>query len=250
MIAITPLYSIAVILSFVACQFTTVVFFGQSGGLYDHYFDTFLNPIDLLWSFLQALLMAITILLIHTYYGYFATGGPSGRRCRGGQRGTHFTDRRRLGDAAGLTVRLRLQRQLQPVGIGERQMNIVRAPAGGSGHDRRARRDFRAWQSACSVAASPKPFRSPSISERAGLVMNPDAKVKMRGVQVGQVASIETRPDGTAVLHLAMDPISSCSLIPCNVLVDITSSTVFGAKFVELVPPDDPSADSRCARVR
>ncbi len=78
MIAITPLYSIAVILSFVASQFTTVVLFGQSAGLYDHYFDTFLNPIDLLWSFLQAVLMAITILLIHTYFGYFATGGPSG----------------------------------------------------------------------------------------------------------------------------------------------------------------------------
>src|ERR1700742_3279795 len=78
MLAITPLYSIAVILSFLASQFTTVVLFGQSGGLYNHYFNTFLNPIDLLWSFLQAVLMAITILLIHTYYGYFATGGPSG----------------------------------------------------------------------------------------------------------------------------------------------------------------------------
>ena len=78
MIAITPLYSIAVILSFLASQFVTVVLFGQSGGLYDHYFNTFLNPIDLLWSFLQAVLMAITILLIHTYFGYFASGGPSG----------------------------------------------------------------------------------------------------------------------------------------------------------------------------
>ena len=78
MVAIAPLYSIAVILSFVASQFTTVVLFGQSGGLYDHYFDTFLNPIDLLWSFLQAVLMAIAILFVHTYFGYFATGGPSG----------------------------------------------------------------------------------------------------------------------------------------------------------------------------
>ena len=78
MIAIAPLYSIAVILSFVASQFTTVFLLGQSGGLYDHYFNTFLNPIDLLWSFLQAILMALAILLIHTYYGYFATGGPSG----------------------------------------------------------------------------------------------------------------------------------------------------------------------------
>jgi len=78
MIAITPLYSIAIILSFVASQFTTTFLFGQSAGLYQHYFTTFLNPIDLLWSFLQAVLMALTILLIHTYFGYFASGGPSG----------------------------------------------------------------------------------------------------------------------------------------------------------------------------
>jgi len=78
MLAITPLYSIAVILSFLASQFTTVVLLGQSDGLYDHYFDTFLNPIDLLWSFLQALLMALAILLVHTYYGFFASGGPAG----------------------------------------------------------------------------------------------------------------------------------------------------------------------------
>ena len=78
MLAITPLYSIAVILSFLASQFTTVVLFGQSGGLYNHYFNTFLNPIDLLWSFLQAVLMALAVLLLHTYYGYFASGGPEG----------------------------------------------------------------------------------------------------------------------------------------------------------------------------
>ena len=78
MVAITPLYSIAVILSFLASQFTVVGLFGQSGGLYDHYFNTFLNPIDLLWSFLQAVLMALAVLLIHTYYGFFASGGPSG----------------------------------------------------------------------------------------------------------------------------------------------------------------------------
>lgn len=78
MIAITPLYAIAVMLSFVASKFTTVVLFGQSSGLYTHYFATFLNPIDLLWSFLQAILMALGILLIHTHFGFFASGGPSG----------------------------------------------------------------------------------------------------------------------------------------------------------------------------
>jgi len=79
------------------------------------------------------------------------------------------------------------------------------------------------------------------ISQRAGLVMNPDAKVKMRGVQVGKVASIESLPNGQAAIHLAMYP-SNLKFIPANVLVDIASSTVFGAKSVELVPPDQPSA--------
>ncbi|MGH3634186.1 MAG: MCE family protein, partial [Mycobacterium sp.] len=81
------------------------------------------------------------------------------------------------------------------------------------------------------------------LSTRAGLVMNPDAKVKMRGVQVGKVASIDSLPGGQAALHLAMDP-SQLHLIPANVLVDITSSTVFGAKFVQLVAPAEPSAQA------
>jgi phospholipid/cholesterol/gamma-HCH transport system substrate-binding protein len=81
------------------------------------------------------------------------------------------------------------------------------------------------------------------LSSRAGLVMNVDAKVKMRGVQVGKVDSIESRPNGQAVLHLAMYP-SEMHLIPSNVLVDITAPTVFGAKFVELVAPAEPSGRS------
>jgi phospholipid/cholesterol/gamma-HCH transport system substrate-binding protein len=81
------------------------------------------------------------------------------------------------------------------------------------------------------------------LSSRAGLVMNVDAKVKMRGVQVGKVDSIESRPNGQAVLHLAMYP-SDLHLIPANVLVDITAPTVFGAKFIDLVTPAEPSARS------
>lgn len=90
------------------------------------------------------------------------------------------------------------------------------------------------------------------ISQRAGLVLNPDAKVKMRGVQVGKVASIEpcrrdipgceSNLNGQAAIHLAMDP-SQLKFIPANVLVDIASSTVFGAKSIELVPPAQPSAE-------
>jgi virulence factor Mce-like protein len=86
------------------------------------------------------------------------------------------------------------------------------------------------------------------ISDRAGLVMNPDAKVKMRGVQVGTVKSIEYRPDGTAELRLDMDP-SQLHLIPSNVEVDIASSTVFGAKFVQLQAPPNPSGELQKGQV-
>ncbi len=79
------------------------------------------------------------------------------------------------------------------------------------------------------------------MSQRAGLVMYADAKVKMRGVQVGSVASIEELPNGQAALHLAMNP-SQLKFIPSNVLVNIANNTVFGAKYVQLVPPAEPSS--------
>lgn len=81
------------------------------------------------------------------------------------------------------------------------------------------------------------------VADRAGLVMNPDAKVKLNGAQVGKVAAIEALPDGGAALHLAIDP-DAIDVIPANVGAEITSSTVFGSKFVELVSPAQPSPAS------
>ncbi|ALI24683.1 MCE-family protein Mce1A [Mycolicibacterium fortuitum] len=81
------------------------------------------------------------------------------------------------------------------------------------------------------------------ISPRAGLVMNPDAKVKLHGAQVGKVVEIQALPDGQAALKLAMNP-DDLQLIPANTGVEIASSTVFGAKFVQLVPPAQPSPES------
>ncbi|MGV9825819.1 MULTISPECIES: MlaE family ABC transporter permease [unclassified Gordonia (in: high G+C Gram-positive bacteria)] len=78
MIAIIPLYSLASLAAFLASRFATVFLYGQSSGVYDHYFDTFLIPSDILWSFVQAICMAIAVMLIHTYYGYNAGGGPVG----------------------------------------------------------------------------------------------------------------------------------------------------------------------------
>jgi phospholipid/cholesterol/gamma-HCH transport system permease protein len=77
-LVVIPLYCVAVVMSFVAARVGTTVAYGQSTGVYDHYFRTFLNPTDLIWSFLQAVLMAAVVMLVHTYYGYTASGGPAG----------------------------------------------------------------------------------------------------------------------------------------------------------------------------
>ena len=78
------------------------------------------------------------------------------------------------------------------------------------------------------------------MSDRAGLLMNPGAKVKLHGAQVGTVSSIEDMPDGQAAIHLAIEP-RRRDLIPANVAVDIVATTAFGAKFVQLNPPAHPS---------
>jgi phospholipid/cholesterol/gamma-HCH transport system permease protein len=77
-VVVVPLYCVAVLMSFFAARFGTTVIYGQSSGVYDHYFFTFLNPTDLLWSFFQAVAMAVIIMLVHTYYGFNASGGPAG----------------------------------------------------------------------------------------------------------------------------------------------------------------------------
>jgi phospholipid/cholesterol/gamma-HCH transport system permease protein len=78
LIVVIPLYCVGVLASFWAAKFGTTVIYGQSTGVYDHYFRTFLNPTDLVWSFVQSIAMAVVIMLIHTYYGFSASGGPAG----------------------------------------------------------------------------------------------------------------------------------------------------------------------------
>jgi virulence factor Mce-like protein len=81
------------------------------------------------------------------------------------------------------------------------------------------------------------------LSPRAGLVMNPDAKVQIHGVQVGKVDAVDDLPDGRAAIRLSIEP-RRVDDIPANVTVDIASTTVFGAKAVRLIPPENPSVDS------
>jgi phospholipid/cholesterol/gamma-HCH transport system permease protein len=77
-IVVIPLYCVAVLMAFLSTRLGDTLIFGQSVGVYDHYFNTFLNPMDLIYSFVQAISMAVVVMLVHVYYGYNASGGPAG----------------------------------------------------------------------------------------------------------------------------------------------------------------------------
>jgi phospholipid/cholesterol/gamma-HCH transport system permease protein len=89
--AIVPLYSVALLASYVFTRLIVTVGFGQSPGAYGHYFSTFLIPTDILLSFVKVMCMSVVIMAIHCYYGFTASGGPVG-----------------VGKAVGRAVRLSL----------------------------------------------------------------------------------------------------------------------------------------------
>lgn len=79
------------------------------------------------------------------------------------------------------------------------------------------------------------------MSDRSGLVMDRDAKVRSRGVEIGHVTDIRQELGG-AVLDLEVYP-DDLEAIPANSTVSIGSSTIFGAKSVDFDPPATPSTE-------
>ncbi|MDV3129930.1 MCE family protein [Mycobacterium sp. 21AC1] len=78
-------------------------------------------------------------------------------------------------------------------------------------------------------------------SDRAGLVMEPNAKVKMRGVQVGRVETIAASLENVSLrLDIDADQIPH---IPANIAARVNATTLFGAKYVELIYPSEPSPE-------
>jgi phospholipid/cholesterol/gamma-HCH transport system substrate-binding protein len=76
-------------------------------------------------------------------------------------------------------------------------------------------------------------------SPRAGLVMDQEAKVKYRGIQIGKVEDIAYSGD-QAKLTLVINR-DQMRYVPSNAPVRIASTTVFGAKSVEFIAPEQPS---------
>src|SRR5262249_33317837 len=110
-IVVIPLYCVAVMMAFLAARIGTTAIYGQGSGVYDHYFGTFLNPTDLIWSFFQSVAMTLVIMLVHTFYGFTASGGPAG-----------------VGEAVGRAVRTSMVLAALEIGL------ISLAVYGQSGH--------------------------------------------------------------------------------------------------------------------
>ena len=80
------------------------------------------------------------------------------------------------------------------------------------------------------------------FAPRAGLVMERDAKVKYRGIQIGKVSDIAYAGDSAKItLSILSDEMH---FIPENSKVRIGGTTVFGAKSVEFLPPERAAARS------
>lgn len=75
---IIPLYIVTLILSFGAAKLVVILLHGQSGGTYDFYFDAFLKPQDLAFSVIKVLVFVVSVVIIHSYQGYYASGGAEG----------------------------------------------------------------------------------------------------------------------------------------------------------------------------
>jgi phospholipid/cholesterol/gamma-HCH transport system substrate-binding protein len=92
---------------------------------------------------------------------------------------------------------------------------------------------------ALSVAVYQKRFTAVAIvdlyTDDAGNAMRPRAAVKMRGVQIGEVRRIFADGSG-ARLELALDP-SRLDMVPADVTAQLLPTTLFGERYVALIPP-------------
>ncbi|MGQ4713710.1 MCE family protein [Streptomyces anulatus] len=97
-----------------------------------------------------------------------------------------------------------------------------------------------------SVSVYEKDFTDDAtVTVRTGAVgneMHDNADVKLRGVVIGQVRSIATDGDG-ARLTLAIDR-DKLDQVPADVTAQMLPTTLFGARFVALVPPRIPTGST------
>jgi phospholipid/cholesterol/gamma-HCH transport system substrate-binding protein len=74
------------------------------------------------------------------------------------------------------------------------------------------------------------------VSDRAGLLLEKGARVRMAGVAIGEVRGSELRDDGKVDIDVAIDD-DKAAQVPADVQASIRATTVFGSKFIDLEVP-------------
>jgi phospholipid/cholesterol/gamma-HCH transport system permease protein len=78
LLCVIPGYALTLLTSFFVSNVMIVRVYHATGGTYEHYFNQFLSPSDLVFSTMKAAGFCAAVIVIHCYYGYFASGGPVG----------------------------------------------------------------------------------------------------------------------------------------------------------------------------
>jgi phospholipid/cholesterol/gamma-HCH transport system permease protein len=78
LLCVIPGYALTLLTSFFVVNFMIRGVYHADEGTYQHYFLQFLSPLDLVYSTLKATVFCAAVIIIHCYYGYFASGGPVG----------------------------------------------------------------------------------------------------------------------------------------------------------------------------
>jgi phospholipid/cholesterol/gamma-HCH transport system permease protein len=73
-----PLYLLALFSSYEASRLIVTQYYDVSVGAYEQYFNLFLPAIDVVYSLTKAICFTVFVVIVHCYYGYYASGGPVG----------------------------------------------------------------------------------------------------------------------------------------------------------------------------
>lgn len=76
-LAVLPLYLISLIGSYVTSYLTVILLYDTSAGQYGHYFALLIQERDVWYSVIKIVVFAVTLGLVHTWYGMRVSGGPA-----------------------------------------------------------------------------------------------------------------------------------------------------------------------------
>nr|WP_308646366.1 ABC transporter permease [Nocardia farcinica] len=77
-LTVVPTYLIALALGFLTTKLTVTAVHGEAAGSFEHYFQMFVEPRDLVYSLVKVVIFVVIVTGVHAYQGFYATGGPEG----------------------------------------------------------------------------------------------------------------------------------------------------------------------------